>query len=170
MADCCNVSAYRDFFDEKEARRNLRRYDRKGLDEMTRSMVDYLVSRGMEGRSVLEAGGGIGTIQVELLGAGAESAVNVELSEEYESVATGLLERASLSDRVRRLVGNFTELAYDLDADDVVLNRVICCYPCADRLNVSHHLIKQAIRCGHLPERPSAGQTRGRSGGHLPRR
>lgn len=134
MADCCNVSAYRDFFDEKEARRNLRRYDRKGLDKMTRSMVDYLVSRGMEGRSLLEAGGGIGTIQVELLGAGVESAVNVELSEEYESVATELLERAGLADRVRRLVGDFTELAADFEADDVVLNRVICCYPYLDRM------------------------------------
>lgn len=134
MADCCNVSGYRALFNEKEARRNLRRYEKKGLDEITRSMVDYLVSRGMEGRSVLEAGGGIGTIQIELLEAGAESAVNVELSEEYEGVATELLERANLSDRARRLAGDFTDLAPDLEADDVVLNRVICCYPYVDRL------------------------------------
>lgn len=134
MSDCCNVSGYRDFFNEKEARRNLRRYEKKGLDQITRSMVDYLLSRGMEGRSVLEAGGGIGTIQIELLEAGAESTVNVELSEEYEGVATDLLERANLSDRARRLVGDFTDLASDLEADDVVLNRVICCYPYVDRL------------------------------------
>ncbi len=134
MADCCNVTGYRDLFNEKEARRNLRRYEKKGLDEITRSMVDYLVSRGMERRSVLEAGGGIGIIQIELLEAGAETAVNVELSEEYEGVATELLERASLSDRVRRLVGDFTDLAPDLEADDVVLSRVICCYPYVDRL------------------------------------
>lgn len=134
MADCCNVTAYGDLFNEKEARRNLRRYEKKGLDEITRSMVDYLVSRGMEGRSVLEGGGGIGTIQIELLEAGAASAVNVELSEEYEGVATELLERADLSDRVDRLVGDFTDLAADLEADDVVLNRVICCYPYVDRL------------------------------------
>lgn len=134
MTDCCNVSGYRDLFNDKEARRNLRRYEKKGLDEITRSMVDYLVSRGMEGRSVLEAGGGIGTIQIELLQAGAASAVNVELSGEYEPVATDLLEQANLSDRVRRLVGDFTDLASDLEADDVVLNRVICCYPYVDRL------------------------------------
>lgn len=134
MADCCNVTAYRDLFDEKEARRNLRRYERKGLDELTRSMVDYLVSRGMEGRSVLEAGGGIGAIQIELLQAGAATAVNVELSGEYEPVAGALLERTDLADRVHRLVGDFTDLASDLDADTVVLNRVICCYPYVDRL------------------------------------
>lgn len=134
MTDCCNVAGYHDLFSEKEARRNLRRYEKKGLDEITRSMVDYLVSRGMEGRSVLEAGGGIGSIQIELLQAGAASAVNVELSGEYEPVATDLLERTDLSDRVRRMVGDFTDLASDLEADDVVLNRVICCYPYADRL------------------------------------
>lgn len=134
MTDCCNPAGYRDFFNEKEARRNLRRYEKKGLHKLTQSMVDYLVSRGMEGRSVLEAGGGIGTIQIELLEAGAVSAVNVELSGEYESVATELLERKGLSDRVRRLVGDFTDLAPDLEADDVVLNGVICCYPYVDRL------------------------------------
>lgn len=134
MTDCCNLSGYGDFFNEKEARRNLRRYEKKGHDELTRSMVDYLVSRGMQGRSVLEVGGGIGTIQIELLEAGAETTVNVELSGEYEGVATELLERADLSDRARRLVGDFTDLASELEADDVVLNRVICCYPYADRL------------------------------------
>lgn len=134
MTDCYNPAGYRDFFNEKEARRNLRRYEKKGLHKLTQSMVDYLVSRGMEGRSVLEAGGGIGTIQIELLEAGAVSAVNVELSGEYESVATELLERKGLSDRVRRLVGDFTDLAPDLEADDVVLNGVICCYPYVDRL------------------------------------
>lgn len=134
MADCCNVTAYGDFFNEKEARRNLRRYEKKGLHKLARSMVDYLVSRDMEGRSVLEVGGGIGAIQVELLEAGAVSTVNVELSEEYERVAADLLERRGLSDHVRRLVGDFTDLASELEADDVVMNGVICCYPYVDRL------------------------------------
>ncbi|MFP4553122.1 MAG: SAM-dependent methyltransferase [Actinomycetota bacterium] len=134
MTDCCNPSGYRDFFDEKEARRSLRRYEKKGLHKLTRSFVDYLITRGMEGRTVLEGGGGIGAIQIELLDAGADSAVNVELSGEYERVAADLLERRGLSDRVRRLVGDFTDLAPDLKADDVVLNRVICCYPYVDRL------------------------------------
>lgn len=134
MTDCCNPSGYRDFFNEKEARRNLRRYEKKGLHKLTRSFVDYLIARGMEGRTVLEGGGGIGAIQVELLEAGADSAVNVELSGEYESIAADLLERRGLSDRVRRLVGDFTDLAPELEADDVVLNGVICCYPHVDRL------------------------------------
>ncbi len=165
MADCCNVTAYRDLFDEKEARRNLRRYERKGLDELTRSMVDYLVSRGMEGRSVLEAGGGIGAIQIELLQAGAASAANVELSGEYEPVAGALLERTDLADRVHRLVGDFTDLASDLDADTVVLNDLLL--PVRRPSHVSRPLLEQAIRCSHISERPSAGEAHGGGGEYL---
>jgi hypothetical protein len=125
---------YQDFFDDKEARRRLRHYDKKGLDPMARSMVDYLVSRGVGGRTVLEAGGGIGAIQVELLKAGAARAVNVELSNGYEGTASRLLAREGLGDRVERRIGDFTTVAPDLEADDVVMNRVICCYPFMERL------------------------------------
>jgi magnesium-protoporphyrin O-methyltransferase len=128
------VSGYRHFFNQREARKNLRKYRRQGLDDMAQSMVSYMTSRGVEGRSLLEAGGGIGAIQVELLKAGATHAVNVELSGGYENVARDLLEKEGVADRVDRRVGDFTELAPELMADDVVMNRVICCYPFLDRL------------------------------------
>ncbi|MEA1903393.1 MAG: SAM-dependent methyltransferase [Actinomycetota bacterium] len=134
MSDCCNPSGYRHFFNQKEARRNLAHYDKKGLDKTARRMVDYLASRGVEGRSVLEVGGGIGALHVELLKAGAADAVNVELSGGYEDVAAELLEREGLGERVERHLGDFTELAAGLEADDVVMNRVICCYPNMERL------------------------------------
>jgi magnesium-protoporphyrin O-methyltransferase len=134
MPDCCNPSAYGDYFDEKEARRNLRAYDRKGLDKMARRIVDYLASRGMQGRSVVEVGGGVGALQVELLKVGAEDAINVELSAGYEGVAAELLDREGLGDKVERRIGDFTELAAAMEADDVVMNRVIFCYPDMERL------------------------------------
>lgn len=129
MADCCNPSGYRHFFNEREARRNLASYDKRGLDHIARKMVDYMVSRGIRDKSVLEVGGGIGAVQVELLKAGAMQTVNVELSGGYEAVAAELLEREGLAARVTREIGDFTELARDLVADDVIMNRVICCYP-----------------------------------------
>jgi hypothetical protein len=134
MSECCNPAGYRQFFNEKEARRSLRGYDRHGLDKMTQGLVDYMTSRGMAGRTVLEAGGGIGALQVELLKAGAARAVAVELSGGYETVAKELLEREGVADRAERLIGDFTELAADLQADDVVMDRVICCYPFMERL------------------------------------
>jgi magnesium-protoporphyrin O-methyltransferase len=134
VADCCNPSGYHHFFNQKEARRNLERYEKKGLDGMAQAMVDYLTSRGVSGRSVLEVGGGIGSLHLELLKAGADRATNVELSGEYEHVASELLEREGYAERVDRRVGDFTDLSGDLEADDVVMNRVVCCYPDMRRL------------------------------------
>ncbi len=134
MSDCCNPSGYRHFFNQREARRSLRNYDKRGLDKIAQGMVDYMVSRGVAGQSILEVGGGIGSVQVELLKAGAENAINVELSGGYENVAVDLLEREGLTGRVDRRLGDFTELAGDLQADDVFMNRVICCYPFMEKL------------------------------------
>ncbi len=134
MSGCCNPSGYRHFFNQREARRNLRSYERRGLDKMARRLVRYLTSRGVEGRSVIEVGGGIGALQIELLKAGAATATNVEISGGYENVAAELLEREGLGDRVERRLGDFTELGGELEADDVVMNRVICCYPDMEKL------------------------------------
>lgn len=160
MSECCNPAGYGRFFDEKEARRNLRRYEKKGLDPLVRGMVDFVTGRGMEGRSVLEAGGGIGALQVELLEAGAERAVNVELSEGYESVAADLLRREGLGGRAVRHLGDFTDVASGLEADDVILNRVICCYPHMERLmgaalSASRRFVAAIFPRDHLVSRAS---------------
>jgi magnesium-protoporphyrin O-methyltransferase len=79
---------------------------------------------------VLEIGGGIGDLQVELLKAGATSCVNVELSPEYEEAARRLLDEEGLAGRVERRQGDFVAVSGEVGpADIVVLNRVICCYP-----------------------------------------
>jgi hypothetical protein len=162
MSECCNPSGYRQFFNQKEARKSLRNYERKGIDGMTRAMVDYMISRGMEGRSVIEAGGGIGAVQIELLKAGAARTVNVELSGGYENAAMELLEREGLSDRVQREFGDFTELADRFEADDVVMNRVICCYPFMERLidaalSSSRRFVGATFPRDHLASRVMVG-------------
>jgi magnesium-protoporphyrin O-methyltransferase len=121
-------------FDQAQARRHLSEYQREGLGPLARAMVDYIIERGVAGKSVLEAGGGIGAIQVELLKAGADHAVNVELSDGYEDVAADLIRLEGLEGRVERRLGDFTSLPDRPIADDVVLNRVICCYPDMPRL------------------------------------
>lgn len=134
MPDCCNSSGYEQLFSSREARKNLRRYDKKGLNEMAKRTVDYLKRRGLDGHRVIEVGGGIGAVHVELLKAGAASAVNVELSNGYQEVAAQLLRREGLEGRVEQRFGDFTEVADGMEADDVVMNRVICCYPHMERL------------------------------------
>lgn len=130
MTDCCDPLSYRRLFNSKEARRRLRRYRRKGLDPLARSLVDYLSTRDIDGADVLEVGGGLGDLQLELFRSGAASSVNIELSGGYEETAAELLDSEGVGDRVERRLGDFVAVQDRVDpADIVVLNRVVCCYP-----------------------------------------
>jgi magnesium-protoporphyrin O-methyltransferase len=123
---CCSTD-YRRFFNRKFAERDLRRYRRRGLSATERDLVELVGD--VRGRSILEAGGGIGALQLELLAAGAARATNVELSAGYEDAARELLGGRE----VERLLGDF--VAEDLPPHDVVLmHRVVCCYPDAEAL------------------------------------
>ena len=59
-------------------------------------MVEFLEQRGVEGATVLEIGGGVGEIQIELLKRGATRAANLELSPAYEEEAKRLLRDLAL--------------------------------------------------------------------------
>ena len=133
MSDCCTPKGYRTIFSEKSAQSEAKRYRSKGLDKVSRRIVDLVKERGVKGRTVLEVGGGIGAIEIELLKAGATRATNVELTPTYEEAAGELLREAGLLDRVDRRVGDFVEVDPDA-ADLVILNRVVCCYPDMPRL------------------------------------
>lgn len=127
---CCYAGEYRTKFSGKSAARVAKAYQRKGLAPSARRLVDGLVRSGVEGASILEVGGGVGTIQAELLGAGAGRATNVDLSPEWETEAKALIAERGLDGRVIRKVGDFVAIAEQVeDADVVVLHRVVCCYP-----------------------------------------
>jgi hypothetical protein len=117
------------------ARHAARRYRSRGLDRTAARMVAFLESRGIEGATVLEIGGGVGEIQIELLRRGAATAVGLELSPSYEAEAASLLADAGLTGRVRR---RLHDIAADpsgvAGADIVVLHRVVCCYHDYQRL------------------------------------
>src|SRR5436305_8094459 len=126
MAGCCSTD-YRRFFNRKFAAGDLRRYRRSGLSATERDLVE--LCGDVRGEAVLEAGGGIGALQLELLDAGAERVTNVELSSGYEDTAAELF-----ADRdAARVVGDF--VTEEIEAHDVVvMHRVVCCYPDAEAL------------------------------------
>ena len=135
MSNCCTPKGYRQVFSEKNAFREAQRYRSKGLDGTSRRILDSLRDRGVEGTTLLEVGGGIGAIEIELLKAGMARAVNVELTPTYEAAAGELLAEAGVRDRVERRVRDFAEAGAEVEAADVVvMNRVICCYPDMPRL------------------------------------
>jgi len=135
VSDCCTPRGYRRIFSERSAHAAAARYRQKGLDGTSRRIVDLLVAQGVEGKTVLEVGGGVGAIQFELLRAGASRAVSVELTPTYEVAAAELLAETGLAGRVERRVLDFVDAGTEVEAADiVVLNRVVCCYPDMPRL------------------------------------
>lgn len=130
VSDCCKPSGYERIFSDRLAARDLDSYRKDGLDRIAGRMVGFLVDQDVSGARVLEVGGGIGAIQVDLLRSGADHTVNYELSSGYEETAATFLEEEELTERVERRVADFAEDHADLDpADHVVMNRVVCCYP-----------------------------------------
>lgn len=98
-------------------------------------MADGLERTGVAGATILEVGGGVGTVQAHLLAAGGARSTNVDLSPNAEPVAAELFATLGMADRIERRVGDFLEVAPDLPvADLVVLHRVICCYPVWEEL------------------------------------
>jgi 2-polyprenyl-3-methyl-5-hydroxy-6-metoxy-1,4-benzoquinol methylase len=135
MAGCCSRQGYDDFFTKKIARRDARMYRRRGLDANARRIVGFVARRGAEGATVLDVGGGNGVLGLELVKAGAERAVTVELSSSYDTTATELAREAGVQDRVERRVVDFADAAEEFpEADVVVMHRVVCCYPDGEAL------------------------------------
>ncbi|MEY2516430.1 MAG: hypothetical protein QOJ89_3788 [bacterium] len=112
-----------------------KRYRKRGPDGAASRMLEFLEGEGIEGLTVLEVGGGVGEIALELLKRGARSSVNLELSPAYDAEAEQLIREAQLEGRALR---RLHDIAVDPDAveaaDIVVLHRVVCCYPDYERL------------------------------------
>jgi hypothetical protein len=138
VSDCCSPAGYRWLFSEKVARRDARRFERRGLDATSRRIVRLLMRRGVEGLTLLEVGGGVGALQIELLKLGVARAVNIEITPTYEAAAGDLLRSAGLEDRVERKVMDFADAGNDVEpADIVIMNRVLCCYPDMPKLTAT---------------------------------
>jgi hypothetical protein len=130
MPRCCSTSAYGEFFDEKLARRDADGYRKHGLRGAGKRLVEMIAARGVDGADVLEVGGGIGALQLELLQRGAARTTNAELSPAYERDAAALLVERSLTQHVdRRIADIVTDPDAVPPADVVLLHRVVCCYP-----------------------------------------
>jgi hypothetical protein len=93
-------------------------------------MLETLPDADIAGASVLEIGGGIGALQAELLGLGAERGEVVELVDAYEPYAHELTRENGLSERSRFRVLDVLENPDAVEpAAIVILNRVVCCSP-----------------------------------------
>ena len=128
--------------------------------------MDFAGSNDLYGATVLEIGGGIGDIQLELLLRGASRTTNLELSGAYEAEAMRLLDEKGLRGRAARVVG--VDLAVSPAAveaaDIVVLHRVSAATrtttPCSPpRPGMPDARWSSVIHHGCGPREPCCGRT-----------
>ena len=127
----CHCQAADRQFGDRIARRDLRRFARRGPDAPTRDLVAAIRATPLPPRaSLLDVGGGIGAIQHLLLEQGFGHAVQVDASKAYLAVAAAEAERRGHRSQVEFVHADFKVAAADLAAADVVtLDRVVCCDP-----------------------------------------
>jgi magnesium-protoporphyrin O-methyltransferase len=144
-------------FSPRFARRLANRYRRRGLDKVSRRMVEFLEQRTeLTGATVLEIGGGVGEIQLELLKRGAARTLNLELSAAYDRQASTLAREAGLQDRVERRIHDIAAAPDAIEpVDIVVLHRVVCCYPDYEKLLAAAAAkARHALVYSHPPRNP----------------
>ncbi len=115
--------------DADMAEKDLKRYRENGADRTTQILLDALNDQGVEGQILLDIGGGVGALQIELLGFGVARAISVDASAAYLEAAREEAELRGHAQRISQHHGDFVQLADRLEAADIVtLDRVICCY------------------------------------------
>jgi 2-polyprenyl-3-methyl-5-hydroxy-6-metoxy-1,4-benzoquinol methylase len=156
MPGCCDARGCDRFFGAAFARKMAARYRKRGLDGPAQQMVAFLEQRGLAGSTVLEVGGGVGEIEIELLKRGAARAVNLELSSAYDAEAIQLLREAGLQGRVERRIQDIAADPAGIEPTDiVVLHRVVCCYPDYERLlGAAADHARRLLVYSHPPRNP----------------
>lgn len=120
-------------FDEWASQNAARARKRGTAADITRSLLAALEVQGLQGKTVLDLGCGVGDLALATLARGAAAADGIDLGPGAIEEARSLAAERGLADRATFSVGNGAEEA--LSRHDVVaLNRVLCCYPSVDRL------------------------------------
>jgi magnesium-protoporphyrin O-methyltransferase len=131
MSGCCGFdAAIRQQFTERSAAKEMQRYLKRGPNPTTALLRDDLIRAGLVRSRVLDVGAGIGALTFELLDRGLAHSVAVDASPAYIAAATAESERRNSRRSTTFVLGDFVEIAHELpQADTVVLDRVVCCYP-----------------------------------------
>ena len=125
-SNCCGTA---DFFGERIARRNLKKYRRRGPYGTTKRLLAALRSTPGPKETLLDVGGGVGMIAHEMLAAGTSRAAIVDASPAFLAAAREESARRQTDDRLRLELGDAVELRDEVPAADVVtLDKVVCCY------------------------------------------
>ncbi len=127
QAHCCGADM---FFDEKKAKKEYRKYVKKGPGKATKRLINQLSGFDVQNKTLIDVGGGIGAIQWWFLQQGGHRTTDIDASTGYLQLAASHAQKEAWSDKADFVSGNCTEV-YDRleDPDFITLDKVVCCYP-----------------------------------------
>ncbi len=121
---------------------------------ITAVLLDALTEAGLDDRTILDVGCGVGDLAIETVRRGADRASGVELSAESIARARELADERGVGDRTSFEVGDGATMSLPR-ADVVVLNRVVCCYPDVEALLTNTLAVTGTVYAFTVP--PSRG-------------
>ena len=117
-------------FNREKVAKELLRYRRKGPGSTTRGLRDGIALAGLNQGTLLDIGGGLGILSLELLDLGMNRAVVVDASSAYLEAGSGEAARRGHSASIEFVHGDFLVATGQVAPSTVVtLDRVVCCYP-----------------------------------------
>ena len=137
MSQCCSAlsDSTAKQFDAARAARDLAAYRATGPDQTTRGLLKGLAATGVQLRTLLDIGAGIGTLSFELLEDGVANATCVDMSPAFVKCGQMEATQRGFAQRISWRTADFVMVASELPPADVVtLDRVVCCYPAFDAL------------------------------------
>ena len=130
MSCDCTGTGLDEIFSERHARRDAKRFRRKGIDPRAQRLLDALdAARPLGGTRTLEVGAGVGGLTISMLRRGAARAHAVDASPPALEQARTLAAEENVADRLELTLADFTTHDMPGAYDVVVLDRVVCCYP-----------------------------------------
>jgi magnesium-protoporphyrin O-methyltransferase len=136
---CEQCSGITRAFDDKAARKVLRRFRRRGPDRTTRLLIGALrraiTDEALSGLTMLDVGAGIGALHHDLLNGLVRRATHIDASAAHLAAAREETARRGHQSVVDFHEGDFTTMADGIPSADIVtLDRVICCFDDMERL------------------------------------
>ena len=124
---CCGADV---FFDRKMAKKQYRQYIKKGPSRVTAKIIQQLTNQTIEGKSLIDVGGGIGALQWWFLQMGGAQTTAIDASSGYLKQAEEHAAENAWGARAHFIFGDYTVVHTQMGrADYITLDKVVCCYP-----------------------------------------
>lgn len=114
------------FFND-ESKDMWERHEEDGIPKSMKQQVKSIINAQPD--LVLDVGSGPGSLIIQLLEQGVDSAIGLDLSDSMNDIALRRLKQRNWEDKVKLLKGDFLTTDIDKTPDAISLHRVLCCHP-----------------------------------------